>query len=223
MSTLCQQPSEIIELIVNELDWREDLLSLALTCAHFRSIIIPSHLSYRRVVISLDFRPFFEHIAARPDLADRVRELTLLNTQPNLEVPRIHAFRRDYPKSRMLYGSGYDDEDKSAWMNESTGLWRPLDFIKKLDDALACLPRLCRLRFHLDDTPKHALRLHLPAFRSQIIGLPFERILAVHHPYLQDVALHSRWQGLKDSEGQLFPAATSYVSHTIASIPCKRS
>ncbi|KZV62105.1 hypothetical protein PENSPDRAFT_546311, partial [Peniophora sp. CONT] len=68
-------PLEILELIVDEVDWREDLLSLALTCARFRDIIIPSHLSYRRVAISIFFRPFFERVVSRPDLASRVREL----------------------------------------------------------------------------------------------------------------------------------------------------
>ena len=55
---LINQPVEILEHIIDEVDERDDLLSLALTCARLRDIIIPSHLSYRRVVISILFQPF---------------------------------------------------------------------------------------------------------------------------------------------------------------------
>ncbi|KZV72619.1 hypothetical protein PENSPDRAFT_544505, partial [Peniophora sp. CONT] len=68
-------PTELLEHIIDELDWREDLLSLALTCARLRDLIIPSHLAYRRIAVSLRFQPFFDLIQSRPDIAGRVREL----------------------------------------------------------------------------------------------------------------------------------------------------
>ncbi|VDC07194.1 unnamed protein product [Peniophora sp. CBMAI 1063] len=205
MSSLCRQPFDILEHIVNEIDWREDLLSLALTCTRLSRIIIPTHLQYRRVIISIFFGPFFEHIATRPDLAARVRELTLVSTDAAFEIPRVHAFRREYPESRLLFASHHNDEYKRARLDDTTGPWRPLGLIEKLDDALACLPRLRTLRFHLDDTHPYTLRQDV--FRCVI---PFERILAVHHPYLEDVAVQSRLKQLKSSEGAPWPAPTSY-------------
>ncbi|KZV62104.1 hypothetical protein PENSPDRAFT_658396 [Peniophora sp. CONT] len=193
MSIICRQPLDVLELIVDEVDWREDLLSLALTCALFHNIIIPSHLAYRRVVISVFFRPFFEQIVPRPDLARRVRELTLVNTLPTFEVPREHAFRRHYPESRLLYASGYDDESKSVWADAGDGLRRSFEYFTKLDGTLSALRRLRRLEF-----------------RGSLKRLPFERILAAHHPYLDAIALGSGRQSVHDSEGHLFPGPFSY-------------
>ncbi|KZV72614.1 hypothetical protein PENSPDRAFT_538862, partial [Peniophora sp. CONT] len=68
-------PIEMLEHIIDELDGYEDLLSLALTCARLRNVIIPAHISYRRVVVSIYFQPFFDLLMSRPDLAGRVREL----------------------------------------------------------------------------------------------------------------------------------------------------
>lgn len=210
MPLLCEQSSEILENIVDEMDWREDLLSLALTCTLLCDTIIPSHLSYRRVVVSIFFRPFFEHIAARPDLASRVRELTVVNTLSNFEIPRVHAFRREYPESCLLFASGYDDKLNIAWKADESGSPRPLDFLAKVNDTLASsLPRLRLLKFHLGGHEPFSPRLPPHSVRD----ISFEPILAVHHPYLDGFALQSKWPTLEDLSGHAFPTLTSHVSY----------
>ncbi|VDB84728.1 unnamed protein product [Peniophora sp. CBMAI 1063] len=171
MSNILIQATEVLDHIFDEIDRREDLLSFALTCARLRDIIIASHLPYRRVVISMYFQPFFDLIKARQDLAGRVRELTLVNLHPQVVVPRAHAFRRDFPASRLLFASGYDDEFLYNG-NYETRARLPFDIRTTLDDALMYLPRLRCLQFR-GDTGK----------------LPLERIITTHHDLLEGFSL----------------------------------
>ena len=194
MSALLQEPIELLERIVDEVDLREDLLSFALTCTRLCGLIIPAHLRYRRVVISLFFRPFFDLVKDRPDLARRVRELTLVNTsQPNIVVPRIHAFRRDFPESRLLFASGYDDEFlyTNPFKMEAD---QPFDIRSTLDGVLYCFSRLRRLRF-----------------RGDTGRLPLERILTFHHDQLVGFSLDRKF--VIDTIGDVpFPLLSSCVS-----------
>ncbi|VDB84729.1 unnamed protein product [Peniophora sp. CBMAI 1063] len=183
-------PIEVLEYLIDGLDRREDLLSFALTCMRLRDIIIPSHLPYRRVVISMYFQPFFDFIRSRPNLAGRVRELTLVNASPYAIIPRAHAFRRKLPESRLLFASGYDDE--FLYDRGYDGIAkRPFDVRSTLDDALFSLPRLRRLQI-----------------RGDTAGLPLERIMAFHHDRLEGFSA-DRNSSFEAQGGDPFPLLSS--------------
>ena len=169
MVSLRSQPAELLELIVDEIDRREDLLSLALTCTRLRDHIISTHLPYRRVVVSVYFQPFFDLVVARSDLADKVRELIVVGTDSSLVVPRGLAFRGGSYKSRMLYTS--EDEDEPYRADEKTGRLQPLEVLSLAEDALLRLPRLRHL-----------------GFRGSIDRLPLAHIFAVHSARLEGVS-----------------------------------
>ena len=139
---MLRQPTEVLEHVVDELDQREDLLSLALTCGRLRDLILPEHLPYRRIVVSVYFKPFFDLILTRSDLAKRVRELTLVNTTSNLVIPRGHSFRRQLTESRLLHES--EDEDDSDYSDDDdTDLRRRLGVRKpKARHGRRCTTRL---------------------------------------------------------------------------------
>ncbi|VDB84734.1 unnamed protein product [Peniophora sp. CBMAI 1063] len=149
--SLLEQPLDIIESIIDSIDSREDLLSLALTCARLRDLILKAHLPYRRVVVSIHFKPFLDLMKSRPDLASRVRELMLVRTTLQQTVPRGYAFRRDFPESRLLFASGYDDEFLySKPLSEMPALERQVDILDSVGDALSCLTHLYRLEVRGD-------------------------------------------------------------------------
>ncbi|VDC07638.1 unnamed protein product [Peniophora sp. CBMAI 1063] len=83
-------PPELLEIVLDLLG-RKDLLSLALTCSPLRDAIIPRHLHFRVIVASEFHAPLWAYLAARPDLARNVHQLTLYNRS---EV----AHFRDRPK-----------------------------------------------------------------------------------------------------------------------------
>ncbi|VDB84732.1 unnamed protein product [Peniophora sp. CBMAI 1063] len=168
---LSQQPAEVLECIVDELDGREDLLALALACSRLHNLIIPEHLSYRRVVVSVYFQPFFDLILSRADLARRVRELTIVNTTSNLVVPRGHAFRRQFDETSLLS----EDDEPDAAAATDVGPRHPLDLPALIEDAL-----------------RHLVRLRRLGFCGKIEQLPFDRILAFHHEQLEGLALDSK-------------------------------
>ncbi|VDC07193.1 unnamed protein product [Peniophora sp. CBMAI 1063] len=181
MPILNQQPLEVLMPIIDEIDWREDLLSLALTCSRLYNLIVPSHLPYRRIVVSIYFRPFFEHTSSSPDLANRVRELTLVSTPRDLVVPRVHAFRRVHPESRLLYVSGYDDEYKRQWSRAGTTGASHSGYLERVRNALSSMRRLRRITFSGDDQ---------------------ELALAVCHSNLDGLMLSSGGWALHDAQGQ---------------------
>ena len=191
---MLRQPTEVLEHVVDELDQREDLLSLALTCGRLRDLILPEHLPYRRIVVSVYFKPFFDLILTRSDLAKRVRELTLVNTTSNLVIPRGHSFRRQFTESRLLHES--EDEDDSD-RDMDTGLWRTLDLAAVIETALT-----------------HLLRLRRLEFRGHIEQLSFERILAFHYESLEGLALDSKEgsDAITESSSRSYGSPPAHVS-----------
>lgn len=173
-----RQPIEVLAFIIDEVDCREDLLSLALTCVRLLGIVIPSHLVYRRVVISLHFQPFYDLIRTRPELAKRVRELTLVHTSPSAVIPRAHAFRREFPESRLLFASGYDDEFLYPELRNDVSQRRPIDIRASLAEALYHLPRLRRLHFCGHSIAWSSLERVLEHFQGQLDGLSFDEIVS---------------------------------------------
>lgn len=77
-SEIRRLPLELLEAILDLLA-RKDLLSLALTCSSLRDDIIPRHLHFRVIVASEFHSPLWAFLAARPDLARNVHQLTLYN------------------------------------------------------------------------------------------------------------------------------------------------
>lgn len=77
---LLRLPFDILEHILESLE-RPDLLSLALSCSTWKNIIIPHHLEYREIYISIDHHSVWRHLAERPSLAANVRKLVI--TEPD--------------------------------------------------------------------------------------------------------------------------------------------
>ena len=97
--SLIRLPFDVLEHVIETLD-RQDLLSLALSCSTWRDIIIPRHLQYREISLSVDHHGIWKHLAERPSLAANVRRLAISDPewyQPGLSFPVISCFRWQIP------------------------------------------------------------------------------------------------------------------------------
>ena len=81
---LLRLPFDILEHLVESLEL-PDLLSLALSCSTWKNIIIPHHLEYREISMSIDHHSIWRHLAERPSLAANVRRLVI--AEPDSFLP----------------------------------------------------------------------------------------------------------------------------------------
>lgn len=77
---LLRLPFDILERVVDSLDL-PDLLSLALSCSTWKHIVIPRHLEYREITLSVDHHSIWRHLAERPSLAANVRRLVISDSE----------------------------------------------------------------------------------------------------------------------------------------------
>ncbi|KAI9509912.1 hypothetical protein F5148DRAFT_1282475 [Russula earlei] len=116
-ASLLRLPYDILEHLVETLD-RPDLLSLALTCTSWKHIIIPRHLEYREISLSVDHYAVWRHLAERPSLAANVRRLVITESEychSSISFPAISFFRSQIPTTlvqplsdcSMLHPSDY--------------------------------------------------------------------------------------------------------------------
>ncbi|KDQ53363.1 hypothetical protein JAAARDRAFT_210041 [Jaapia argillacea MUCL 33604] len=85
-------PTELVDRVIDYVDECPDVLSLALTCRHLKAILIPDHLRYRKLLISLERLDILETVITRPSLGRNIRILRV--------VPRIGLYRR-FPLDRF--------------------------------------------------------------------------------------------------------------------------
>ena len=96
---LLRLPFDILEYVIETLD-RQDLLSLALSCSAWKDIVIPRHLEYREISLSVDHHSIWKHLAERPSLAANVRRLVISDSEfyhSVLSFPVICCFRWQIP------------------------------------------------------------------------------------------------------------------------------
>lgn len=100
-ASLLRLPFDVLEHVIETLD-RRDLLSLALSCSTWKDIIIPQHLEYREISLSVDHHWIWKHLAERPNLAANVRRLAISDSEwyhPGLSFPVINCFRWQIPST----------------------------------------------------------------------------------------------------------------------------
>jgi F-box domain len=98
-ASLLRLPFDVLEDVIETLN-RRDLLSLALTCSAWKDIIIPRHLEYREISLSVDHHLIWKHLAERPSLAANVRKLVISDSEfyhSSLSFPLICCFRWQIP------------------------------------------------------------------------------------------------------------------------------
>ena len=96
---LLRLPFDILDHLVETLE-RPDLLSLALSCSTWKNIIIPYHLEYREISLSVDHHSIWRHLAERPSLAANVRKLVITEPDsyyPTLSFMPVNCFRWQVP------------------------------------------------------------------------------------------------------------------------------
>jgi hypothetical protein len=81
---LLRLPFDILEHLLESLEL-PDLLSLALSCSTWKNIIVPHHLEYREISMSIDHHSIWRHLAERPSLAANVRRLVI--AEPDSFLP----------------------------------------------------------------------------------------------------------------------------------------
>jgi F-box domain len=107
---LLRLPFDILEHVVETLD-RPDLLSLALSCTTWKHIIIPRHLEYREISLSVDHRSIWKHLAERPSLAANVRRLVITESEyyhSFMSFPPISFFQWRTPSTLVPPSSDND-------------------------------------------------------------------------------------------------------------------
>ena len=106
---LLHLPQDTLELIAEALDDRPDLLSLALTCSTWKCIIIPRHLEYREILLSVDHLYIWKHLAERPSLAANVRRLVISDSEfyhPGIYLTPITGSRWQLPATLLSHLPG---------------------------------------------------------------------------------------------------------------------
>ncbi|KAI0310669.1 hypothetical protein OF83DRAFT_1040784, partial [Amylostereum chailletii] len=81
-------PPEIQDAIVDNIESRSDLLSLALTCTTFRDIVVPNHLHFRTIISPYPNTPLWNRLARRRDLARSVRRFGFMDGDER-EFPQL--------------------------------------------------------------------------------------------------------------------------------------
>lgn len=104
MTTIETLPVELQDNIIGHLDHPSYLLSLSLTSRHFHALIVPNHISYRRMAL-FDYSHakacrLWEHLGATPALAQNVR-LLRFGVNNSLKVPAMRY--NPSSKSRSQY------------------------------------------------------------------------------------------------------------------------
>ncbi|KAF8517350.1 hypothetical protein BU17DRAFT_66919 [Hysterangium stoloniferum] len=84
---LCNQPPEIVDAIISEIEHPLDLLHLALTRKLFKNLIIPWHIQYRVIIAHLFYPSIWELLASRPDVASRVHKLDVVTRRRRNSPP----------------------------------------------------------------------------------------------------------------------------------------
>ena len=100
---LLRLPFDILDHLVETLE-RPDLLSLALSCSTWKDIIIPYHLEYREISLSVDHHTIWRHLAERPSLAANVRKLVITEPDsyyPTLSFMPVNCFRWQVPSTEV--------------------------------------------------------------------------------------------------------------------------
>ncbi len=104
---LLRLPFDILDHLVETLE-RPDLLSLALSCSTWKNIIIPYHLEYREISLSVDHHSIWRHLAERPSLAANVRRLSItepISYYPTLSFMPVNCFRWQVPTALVQSSS----------------------------------------------------------------------------------------------------------------------
>jgi hypothetical protein len=69
--------SELLDGILDNIESRQDLLSLALSCSFFASIIIPDRIGYHTIIVSPYHTSLWAHLAEHRRLASYVHNFTI--------------------------------------------------------------------------------------------------------------------------------------------------
>jgi hypothetical protein len=104
MCALLRLPFDILDHLVETLE-RPDLLSLALSCSTWKNIVIPYHLEYREISLSVDHHSIWRHLAERPSLAANVRKLVITEPDsyyPTLSFMPVNCFRWQVPTTLVV-------------------------------------------------------------------------------------------------------------------------
>lgn len=129
---LARLPLDALELIAEWLDDRPDLLSLALTCSTWKSIIIPRHLEYREISLSVDHFYIWRHLAERPSLASNVRKLVISDSEGSVPLPAPSAPRWQIPTT-LIQPLPESTSPNSSQPNYALAALRNMRLLKTLE------------------------------------------------------------------------------------------
>ncbi|KAF8494046.1 hypothetical protein BU17DRAFT_72573, partial [Hysterangium stoloniferum] len=113
-TSLCDQPEEILEAIISEIENPQHLLHLALTQKRFRDLIIPWHIRYRVIFAKISDIGLWEHLASRRDLASRVHMLDITTREHSLDSWGRQIFVRRYLRDDQSYSATELSEEEQA-------------------------------------------------------------------------------------------------------------
>ncbi|KDQ58298.1 hypothetical protein JAAARDRAFT_193711 [Jaapia argillacea MUCL 33604] len=167
-------PPELLDNIVDFIDDRRDILSLALGSHFFMARLIPSVLDYREIVAEYDDKRLWSRLSRNPLLARNVRTLTIDLLTEQYRLPRISPAEL----------SGSEDDEGS----EASAL-----------DALSCMTGLLRLYWHWDSDASLESAGMNPLFTSLYASCPNLSTLSI----FEVVDAESRGMGLVDRNSQL--------------------
>lgn len=77
--TLVNQPTEILDAIIFNIDSRKDLLNVALGCKRLHDVVFPRHFEYRLIRCKVSSISVWNHLILHRSLARNVRRLEILD------------------------------------------------------------------------------------------------------------------------------------------------
>ncbi|TFK47467.1 hypothetical protein OE88DRAFT_1666271 [Heliocybe sulcata] len=147
MYHLLALPPELLENIVADVDRREDVLSLALSCRYLHSLVPPSLLQYRDIRCRLGKSALWDHLASDDLHAGLLRSLTIMPDRCGISIDS--GLRDNLPREERV-----PDEYREPTSDEATrepyrkpGMWATWQAEERLIHTLKRLPNLRRFRW----------------------------------------------------------------------------
>ncbi|KDQ49686.1 hypothetical protein JAAARDRAFT_63551 [Jaapia argillacea MUCL 33604] len=148
-------PPELLDKVIDFIDDRPDILSLALTSHFFTERLIPSVLDYREITADHDNNRLWSHLFRNPLLACNIRTLTI----------DLLTDRRRLPRTCRRESTNFEGDERS----EASVL-----------DALSCMAGLQHLRWYWDgDASLEPVGMN-PLFASLYASCPNLTSLDIH-------------------------------------------
>lgn len=150
LSTLVDQPTEILDEILSHVDSRKDLLNIGLVSKRLRDVVFPRHFDYRVIRCKLSSISVWDHLITHRSLARNVRKLEILDERsPSASFQTGHSHHANH-NTVLIPRISFRDTDLENTDDELRMHFKQERF---LADALVHMTRLKEFKWSCNHSP----------------------------------------------------------------------